>query len=137
MLHDAGLVALPREDWGKPVPRMRRNLYMHILRTPHNVRYEPQAEYVRDWGRYKILANGELGGAADDALTALDRAGARGAAALGAGAGFLFGTNRLMSALMGGVVGYFGGAYIANLLRKAIILVPAAATTAAAKATTP
>lgn len=127
MLHDAGLVALPREDWGKPVPCMRRNLYMRILRTPHGVRREPQPEYVTSWGRYKILANGELSGAADDTFTALDRAGARGAAALGVGAGFLFGTNRLMSALMGGVVGYFGGAYITNLIRKAITLVPATA----------
>lgn len=126
MLHDAGLVALPREDWGKPVPCMRRNLYMRILRTPHNVVPEPQPTYVTNWGPYKILANGELGGAAEDALSAFDRAGARGAAALGAGAGFLFGTNRLMGAVMGGVLGYFGGVYIANLLRKAITLTPAA-----------
>lgn len=126
MLHDAGLVALPPEDWGKPAPCLRRNLYMRILRTPHNVVPEPQPQYVTNWGPYKILANGELGDAAEDALAALDRAGARGAAALGAGAGFLFSTNRLMGALMGGVVGYFGGAYIANLLRKAIILIPTA-----------
>ena len=46
MLRDAGLVALPQDDWGKPVPGLRRNLRMRILRTPRNVVPEPQPQYV-------------------------------------------------------------------------------------------
>lgn len=118
LLGDAGLVALPQSDWGKPVPALRRDLSMRILRTPHNVVPEPQPEHAV-WGTYKIGPNANFMGA-NDALDALDRAGPRGAVALGAGAGFLLSQNRLMGALTGGVLGYFGGSYLTNLLRKAL-----------------
>lgn len=70
-----------------------------------------------------ITPNGQiisLGDAASDAVDALDKAGARGAAALGAGAGFLFSSNRLVGAALGGLLGYFGGKYFVNFARKAI-----------------
>jgi hypothetical protein len=118
MFGDAGLVALPQTDWGKPVPGLRRNLSMRIRRTPHNVVPEPQPQHVSNWGPYRIGPNAMFAGSADDALAALNRAGPRGAAVLGAGAGFLFSSNRLMGALAGGLLGYFGGAYLTNLLRK-------------------
>lgn len=119
MWGDAGLVTLPPSDWGKLSPSLRRNLSMKILRTPHNVVSEPQPAYT-DCGPCRMSPNAELFGPMDDAFAALDRAGPRGAAALGAGVGFLFGSKRIMGALAGGVIGYFGGAYLTNLLRKAI-----------------
>jgi hypothetical protein len=93
---------------------------MRILRTPHNVVPEHQPELV-SWGRYGITPNAQivsLSGAADDALDVLNKAGPRGAAALGAGAGFVFSSNRITGAIVGGVLGYFGGAYLTNLARK-------------------
>ena len=123
MFSDAGLVALPPEEWGKQADPLRRNLYMRILRTPHNVVRESQPEHVANWGRIGVTPNGQvisLGDSVSDAIGALDRAGPRGAAALGAGAGFIFSSNRIMGALLGGVIGYFGGTYIVNLAKKAI-----------------
>ncbi len=133
MFHDAGLVALPEADWGKPVPALRRDLSMRILRTPHNVVPERQPEHVSNWGPYRISPNAIFAGSADDALGALDRAGPRGAAVLGAGAGFLLSSNRLMGALTGGVLGYFGGSYLSNLLRKMLEAQTTLAPQAAAK----
>jgi hypothetical protein len=134
LIGDAGLVALPAEDWGKPVPALRRDLSMRILRTPHNVVPEHQPEYVSDWGKYRVSPNATLFAGAGDTLDALDRAGPRGAAALGAGAGLLFSQNRLMGAFAGGLLGYFGGSYLTNLLRKAISAqAPVAPAQAAAK----
>ena len=138
MFHDAGLVALPSDEWGKRVDPLRRDLSMRILRTPHNAVPEPEPEHVF-WGRYRITPNAQIvpfSGAADDALDALDKAGPRGAAMLGAGAGFLFSSSRLVGALTGGLLGYFGGAYLVNLARKFLaaqqasspVVVPAAPT---------
>jgi hypothetical protein len=134
MLNDAGLVALPETDWGKPVPALRRDLSMRILRTPHNVVPEPQPQHVSSWGTYRISPNATLfAGPADDALAALDRAGPRGAAVLGAGAGLLFSSHRLLGALAGGLLGYFGGAYLTNMFRKALDAQKTLAPQAAAK----
>jgi hypothetical protein len=144
MFNDAGLVALTQDDWGKQAPSIQRNLAMRILRTPHGVVREPEPEHIADWGKLGITPNGQvisLGDAMDDAVTALDKAGARGAAALGAGAGFVFSSNRVVGALIGGLLGYFGGKYAVNIARKAIevarasgLAVPTAATTTTTKA---
>jgi len=123
LLNDAGLVTLGPEDYGRIAPPSRRNLHMRIRRTPHGVVREPEPTHVPDWGRYGVTANGriaDLSGAADDAVVALDRAGPRGAAALGAAAGLLFSQNRILGAVAGGVLGYFGGGYIVNLIKKAL-----------------
>ena len=120
---DAGLVANPPRAWGMQAEPLKRDLYMRILRTPHGVVPEHQPEHVSNWGRIMITPNGQvvsLGDAADDAVDALDKAGARGAAALGAGAGFIFSSNRLVGAAIGGLFGYFGGKYFVNFARKAI-----------------
>ena len=98
---------------------------MRILRTPHGVVPEHQPEHVSNWGKIMITPNGQvisLGDASSDAIDALDKAGARGAAALGAGAGFLFSSNRLVGAAIGGLLGYFGGAYIVNVAKKVIAI---------------
>jgi hypothetical protein len=95
---------------------------------------ERQPQHVSDWGKYRISPNATLfAGPADDALAALDRAGPRGAAVLGAGAGFLLSSNRLMGALVGGVLGYFGGSYLSNMLRKVLEVQTTLAPQAAAK----
>lgn len=94
---------------------------MRILRTPHNVVSERQPQFVSDWGTYRISPNATLfSGAGEDALATLNRAGARGAAVLGAGAGFLFSSSRLTGAFTGAILGYFGGAYLARLLGTAL-----------------
>jgi hypothetical protein len=123
MFADAGLVANPVEAWGKQSEPLKRDLYMRILRTPHNVVPEHQPEHVSNWGRYMITPNGgivSLGDTTEDALAMLDNAGSRGAAALGAAAGFIFSSNRLTGAIFGGLLGYFGGKYIVNFAQKAI-----------------
>lgn len=122
-LGDAGLVANPPRAWGKQSEPLRRDLYMRIRRTPHGVVSEHQPEQFVSQGKLMITPNGQivsLGDSASDAIDALDKAGARGAAALGAGAGFLFSSNRLVGAAIGGVLGYFGGKYFVNFARKAI-----------------
>jgi hypothetical protein len=114
------VVALPPGDWGKRVDPLRRNLRMAILRTPHNVVPEPNPELVA-WKPFGITPNAQivsLSGAASDAIATLDRAGPRGAAVLGAAAGLLLTENRLMGLLVGGMLGYFGGAYITNFAKK-------------------
>jgi hypothetical protein len=89
---------------------------------------------VSSWGTYRISPNATLfAGPADDALAALDRAGPRGAAVLGAGAGLLFSSHRLLGALAGGLLGYFGGAYLTNMFRKALDAQKTLAPQAAAK----
>lgn len=121
MFSDAGLVATPRDEWGHQSNPLARDLRMRVLRTPHNVVAEHQPEHVADWGQYRITPNGGLMyGAADDALTTLERAGSRGATLLGAGVGVVFSSRRLRGALMGGLVGYLGGQYLVNLAKKAL-----------------
>jgi hypothetical protein len=122
-LGDAGLVKNPPRAWGKQSESLQRDLHMRIRRTPHGVVPEHQPEQFVSRGRLMITPNGQivsLGDAASDAVDALDAAGARGAAALGAGAGFLFSSNRLVGAALGGMLGYFGGKYFVNFARKAI-----------------
>jgi len=121
MLYDAGLVANPSSKWGVQADPLRRNLYMLIRQTPHGVVSETGRASKQ--GRLEITADGRinsLDGALDDAVNALDRAGSRGAAALGVGVGFIFSTNRIVGALVGGVIGYFGGKYVVNLGKKLI-----------------
>ena len=118
---DAGLVAVPQAQWGVTAQPMTRNLAMSIRRTPHNVVREAQPEHVVDWGKLVITPNGQvmsLGEATYSAVDALDKAGPRGAVVLGAGAGFVFSSNRIMGALLGGLIGYFGGQYFTNMARK-------------------
>jgi len=120
MFCDAGLVALPPSAWGKQADPLRRDLRMPILRTPHGVVREPAPELVA-WRPFGITPNAQivsLSGPVDDAIGALDRAGPRGAAALGAAAGLLLVENRLMGLLVGGLLGYFSGAYITNFAKK-------------------
>lgn len=120
LLSDAGLVINPVRDYGRTAGLGHRNLYRRILRTPHNVVAEQSPDpYVG--GKVLIDANGRvvpLEGAPDDAVAALDRAGPRGAATLGALAGFLFAGNRVTGAALGGLLGYFGGAYVVSMAKK-------------------
>jgi len=136
MFCDAGLVALPPSDWGKRIDPLRRNLRMAIRRTPHNVVVERNPELVA-WQPFGITPNAQivaLSGAADDAVAALDRAGPRGAAVLGAATGFLLTENRLMGLLVGGVLGFFGGVYITNFAKKMLAAQQAAFTVASVAA---
>ena len=76
-----------------------------------------------DWapGAVLISQNGYvLGDATDDAMAVLARAGTRGATAIGAVAGFLFATKKIRGAVIGGVLGYFGGRYVVNMADKAV-----------------
>jgi hypothetical protein len=119
----SGFVRNSIDQWGGNPEPLKRNLWMGIQRTPHNVVREPNPEHVADWGRIAITPNGQivsLGDTADDAVNALDKAGARGAAALGAGVGFIFSSNRIVGAFVGGLIGYFGGQYVVNVAKKAI-----------------
>jgi hypothetical protein len=133
MLRDAGLVALPPSDWGVQVEPLRRDLHMSIRRTPHGVMPETGPGAMMDSGRVVITPNAQiisLDGAFEDAVSALDKAGPRGAAALGVGVGFLFSESRIVGALVGGLIGYFGGKYVVNLAKKAIAVQQAVSTVA-------
>jgi hypothetical protein len=132
-----GEVPVAPENGGYPVPFARRDLRMPIHRTPQNVVPEYRPGYA-SWGKIGITPNGQivsLGDSADDAVAALDKAGPRGAAALGAAAGFVFSDNRLVGALLGGVLGYFGGAYVTNVAKKALAVVRTATPTVASVVT--
>lgn len=134
-LSDAGLVTLPPRDYGRTAAPGHRNLYQKILRTPHNVVPEPRPDLVA-WKPVSIDPNGrvsDLQGAADDALATLDRMGPRGAAALGATAGFVFASNRVFGALAGGVLGYFGGAYFVKMAKQFLAAQQVVAVVAPAK----
>jgi hypothetical protein len=114
--------------YGTPPVRVRRNAGAWVM-EPANVEI-PTAKDVM------IMPDGMvLEGAAEDALAQLQAAGSRGAAALGAAAGLFFGGWK--SAIAGGVLGYFGGKYIVNIVGKALAVTSAARNleTTVAKAT--
>jgi hypothetical protein len=99
--------------YGTPPVRVRRNAGAWAV-EPGNVEI-PAA------GQVMIMPDGMvLGGPAEDALTQLQSAGPRGAAALGAAAGLLF--SGWKAAIAGGVLGYFGGKYIVNIIDKALMI---------------
>jgi len=104
---------------------------MQVRRNPQAVLYQPVLD-PDDWGYANTLTpNGvaTLGEAADVATSAvsmLDKAGTRGATALGAAAGFLLASNRLRGALLGGVLGYLGGKFVVSVASKALTVVTAA-----------
>jgi hypothetical protein len=104
---------------------------MRVRRNPQAVLYRPVLD-PDDWGYdHTFTPNGvaALGEAADVAVSAasmLDKAGTRGATALGAAAGFLLSTNHLRGALMGGVLGYFGGKFVVSVANKALAVVTTA-----------
>jgi hypothetical protein len=99
-------------------------------RPPSRVRRNPNAS-VYEQGRFPdevpwddvLTPNGyfTLNDAASDAMAQLNAAGPRGAMVLGAAAGFLlFGGRRFTGALIGSVLGYFGGKYLVNFASKAL-----------------
>jgi len=96
-----------------------------IRRNPQASLYQPVLE-PDDWGYDNtitpngIATLGDATAVASQAVSALDKAGTRGAAALGAAAGFLLASNRLLGAAIGGVVGYFGGKFIVSVASKAL-----------------
>ena len=93
-----------------------------IARTPFGV-YEPQPVHVSDWGRIGVTPNGaliDLGSTTDDALAALDSVGTRGATVIGAGAGFVLSTNRLLGGVVGAGLGYLAGKYLANIIKATV-----------------
>jgi hypothetical protein len=119
---DTGNVMQPPTQWGPYIPHSRRNLHMGIPRTPFGIR-EPQPTHVPDWGRVGITPNGALisfGSAADDALAVIDKVGTQGAAMLGAGAGLVFSTNRLLGAAVGAGLGYLTGKYLASIIKATV-----------------
>jgi hypothetical protein len=77
---------------------------------------------------YLLMPNGDLAGAAEDAMASLEAAGPRGAAALGAAAGFIF--SGWKAAIAGGVLGYFAGKFVSNFAVKALSVVASTATKA-------
>ena len=120
---DAGLVSFPVE--GKPITLTPAYVIVPIRRGPMRHGFVPEYEpaHVTDWGRLGVDYNGRvvnLDGAADDAVAALDKAGAHGAAALGALVGLLISNHKVIGTAAGGLVGYFGGAYITNVIKKVI-----------------
>lgn len=105
---------------------------------PQRVRRNPQASLYRpvlnpdDWGydntitQNGIATLGDAAEAASSAVSALNKAGPRGASALGALAGFLLSANHLRGAVIGGVLGYLGGKFVVNIADKALTVVSAA-----------
>jgi hypothetical protein len=120
--NDTGNVMQPPGAWGTYVPFSRRNLHMRMARTPYGI-HEPQPVHVQNWGRIGVTPNGaliSLGGAADNALSVLDKVGTRGAMVLGAGAGLVFSTNRLLGGLVGAGLGYLTGRYLATIIKATV-----------------
>jgi hypothetical protein len=120
-----GNVAVESNGWGVNADPMRRNLGMRIRRTPHAVVAETQPQHVADWGQYGISPNGQItsfSGAADDAVIALEKAGKNGAAALGALFGLVFASSKITGALVGGLLGYFGGSYIVSTAKRVLVV---------------
>jgi hypothetical protein len=101
-------------SYGTPNLRVRRN--------PNASVYEA---YPEDDGREMLLSpNGHnLLGVGEDALAQLQAAGPRGAAVLGAAAGFLF--SGWKAAMFGGILGYFSGKYLVNIASKALTVATA------------
>jgi hypothetical protein len=94
---------------------------LRVRRNPQASLYQPVLD-PDDWGYDNIFTpNGiaTLGDAAE-AVSALQKAGTRGAAALGAVAGLLLSSNHLHGAIVGGLLGYFGGKYIVVLADKVL-----------------
>lgn len=119
---DTGNVVQPPSGWGPAIPRSRADLRLRIARTPFGV-YEPRPVQVPNWGRIGITPNGallDLNGAADDALTALDTVGTRGAAAIGAGLGLVLSTNHILGGVVGAGLGYLTGKYLANIIKATV-----------------
>jgi hypothetical protein len=113
--------------YGLPPLRVRRNPNASIYHA-----------FPEDEGRDILLSpNGRnmLEGAGEDALTQLQAAGPRGAAVLGATAGFVFSGWKM--AFLGGLFGYFSGKYLTNIAAKALTIVTAAAATASVAAPSP
>lgn len=129
---DAGLVINPPGDYGHRAPSLRRDLRATFVRSPYNAVPEPEPDYAK-WPPVTFNPNGritDLSGALDDAVSALDRAGPRGAAALGAVAGVILSSNRILGGIVGGVLGYFGGQYFVNFAKKILAVQQAASTVA-------
>jgi hypothetical protein len=119
---DTGNAMNPPSDWGVGVPMSTRSLRMRIARTPSGIP-ERQPAFVHDWGHIGITPNGALitlGDATDEALALLDRIGKRGALVLGASAGFVFSTNRLLGAAVGAGLGFLAGRYLASLIKATV-----------------
>jgi hypothetical protein len=97
-----------------------------IRRNPNASVYEPGPGAITDTQSYLIMPNanmtlGDSTTVAVNALGSLSKAGKRGAAVLGVMAGLVFGGgHRLLSATAGGLLGYYGGHYIVNLIEKAL-----------------
>jgi len=130
--NDTGNVRQPPSQWGPYVGRSRANLRMRIPKNIDHL-YAPQPVHVEDWGHIGITPNGaliSLGDATDDALSALDKIGTRGATVLGAGAGLVLSTNRMLGAAVGAGLGYLAGRYLASII-KATVAVQRVATTVA------
>lgn len=111
---------------------------LRVWRNPNESVYEPVPDGMREYDTL-ITPNGQviaLNGVADDALAQLQAAGPRGAAALGAAAGFIF--SGWKAAVIGGALGYFTGKYLANFASKALAAAKAvtAVETTVTKATT-
>jgi len=120
---DTGNVVVPPSEGGFDIPRSRRDLYMRILRTPHNSVPAFRPAHVPQWAPIGITPNGafvSLGAATDEAVSALDKIGVRGAMALGAGAGLVFSTNRLLGGLVGAGLGYLAGKYLAGVIKATV-----------------
>jgi hypothetical protein len=119
---DTGNAMQSQGTWAPRIPRSRADLRMRIARTPFGVN-EPQPVHTPNWGRIGITPNGaliDLGGATDDALSALDSIGARGATIIGAGVGLVFSTNRLLGGAVGAGLGYLTGKYLANIIKATV-----------------
>jgi hypothetical protein len=109
---------------------------------PRRVRRNPNASVHESWigpadndnFRATIMPDGRIlmDGAVEDALAQFHAAGPRGAAVLGAVAGFVFGNAK--TAVLGGLLGYFGGKFIVNLASKALTVATVANTVAKATA---
>lgn len=130
ILQDAGLVSFPPE--GKPIPFVHTYTNVPIRRGPMRYGWVPEYRpaYVTDWGKFAVNPNGrlvDLSGAADDAVAALDKVGTGGATALGALVG-LVASRGIIGTVTGGLVGYFGGKYITNVIKKAIGIVQTVST---------
>jgi len=98
---------------------------MRVRRNPQAVLYQPVLD-PDDWGYDHTLTPngfvtlGEASPVTSSVVDVVNRAGTRGATALGAVAGFVLASNRLQGALIGGVLGYFGGKYLVGYTGKVL-----------------